>query len=479
MGQDAQEKLRALFLRTAVQKGFSREVFALDLFAFFDFYRPLSRSDVIAYWNDFLNRPDTNSRYRSLYIHIPFCSRLCVFCQNYKVRHNSLRQTEAYLEELVEEMADFQTVTGRTQFDRLHIGGGTPTVLTEQQLRRLLKEIHDHFVFRGDAVKILECHPADSDRARLQAAVDGGVNKVTFGVQSVSDDVLSAMGRTHQTLPMVRQAVRHAKAVSGLETVNADVMLGWFNDSACDTAAAFEELAGLGTDSILVFPLVPSQAYLETQYGGHLSRFTDELKAKMADFDRRVAPIAQRHGFSFEPLSRAALDIGPWVFLREGQTRPVYERGFLYDCLGLGTGAYSRCVGSAFYYRQDGAEGGDGCAGASLRTYRGCLTMTLDQEKLRFVLESFQIRGGLVRSRYREFFGSDVLDDFAEPMEHLRRRNAVKIGTDTIVLTAREPKERFVDALFFCSDQSLVKALEQMTARSVRACSVKGQGEGR
>lgn len=156
-----------------------------------------------------------------LYIHIPFCERKCVYCDFYSIE--KLEQTNSFLVALEKEIdlvAD-QYHPDET-FATVFLGGGTPSLLTPNQLEHLLTQLQRRFKISDTAEITMECNPGTVDRDKLAAYRTLGVNRISFGVQSFIQDELDFLGRIHNA-DQARQAVAAARA-AGFDNVSVDLI---------------------------------------------------------------------------------------------------------------------------------------------------------------------------------------------------------------------------------------------------------------
>lgn len=132
----------------------------------------------------------------SVYIHIPFCTQICHYCNFVKFFYNEKLATE-YLYALENEINT--NIVGRNnKIKTIYIGGGTPTALNKSQLRFLLKIIHNKFDVESCEEFTIEVNPGDMDNEKAQLLKDFGVNRISFGVQVMDDKLLEEIGRVHR-----------------------------------------------------------------------------------------------------------------------------------------------------------------------------------------------------------------------------------------------------------------------------------------
>jgi oxygen-independent coproporphyrinogen-3 oxidase len=184
----------------------------------------------------------------SLYIHIPFCLRKCGYCDFVSIPFDEAL-SERYVAALIREMRQ----RGRMKLKTLYIGGGTPTVLSVEELNRLLKAINGNFDFLPDAEKTIEANPATVDEAKLKTLIKGGVNRISIGAQSFDGPELKTLGRLH-TARDAAEAVRLARR-AGFENISLDLIYGIPGQTADSWQRTLSEAIALRPDHISAYEL--------------------------------------------------------------------------------------------------------------------------------------------------------------------------------------------------------------------------------
>lgn len=133
-----------------------------------------------------------------IYIHIPFCKQACHYC-NFHFS-TSLRYKNEFVGALLKEIElSKQTINAGTDptIETIYLGGGTPSLLTKQELETILQSIHNHFTVTADAELTLEANPDDITKEKLEAWKAAGINRLSIGIQSFFDEDLQWMNRAH------------------------------------------------------------------------------------------------------------------------------------------------------------------------------------------------------------------------------------------------------------------------------------------
>ena len=169
---------------------------------------------------------------KGLYIHIPFCRRKCLYCDFYSVALQegfAERYTEAVKRNIAAYGGSFETV---------YFGGGTP-ILLAPYLGEMLKGVDI-----ADGAEITaECNPCEMTDEALSQLREGGINRISVGVQSLCDNELSALGRRHDSDTAIR-AIERAKA-AGFSDISTDLMLGIPQQTEESLAQTLETLTAL------------------------------------------------------------------------------------------------------------------------------------------------------------------------------------------------------------------------------------------
>lgn len=185
-----------------------------------------------------------------VYIHIPFCVRKCAYCSFYSSpADETVRQ--AYTEALCRDILSYG---GRgLGCDTVYFGGGTPTALESGQLIKILEAVKTAFDMDSDAEVTLEANPDSAAPEKLEALRAAGFNRISFGVQSLDDRELSALGRLHDSKKAV-MAVKNARA-AGFENISCDMMLGIPYQDTSSMLATAKGLTSLGISHISAYML--------------------------------------------------------------------------------------------------------------------------------------------------------------------------------------------------------------------------------
>ncbi len=156
----------------------------------------------------------------SLYLHIPFCERKCIYCDFYSVENISPMQE--FLDALDREISMYAQLGHGVRFETVFFGGGTPSLLTPDQMERILDRLRAFYQVEPGAEITVETNPGTVDEKKLRAYRALGVNRISIGIQSFHDDELAFLGRIHDSREAV-SCVDSAKA-AGFENIGIDLI---------------------------------------------------------------------------------------------------------------------------------------------------------------------------------------------------------------------------------------------------------------
>ena len=156
----------------------------------------------------------------SLYLHFPFCVRKCRYC-DFLSGPASEEERDNYIDLLCREIR-LRSSEVPGQVDTVFLGGGTPSLMTAAQMRRLMECLSDTFAILPGAEISMEVNPGTADGEKLRSFRESGINRISIGVQSFDDEELRLLGRIH-TAGEAREIFRAARA-AGFANINLDLM---------------------------------------------------------------------------------------------------------------------------------------------------------------------------------------------------------------------------------------------------------------
>lgn len=162
-----------------------------------------------------------NKQPLSIYIHIPFCKRKCLYC-DFLSAPACAQERESYVEALLREIPLMADVCREYEVISVFFGGGTPSLLSGEQMQRIMAVVKANYNLSVDAEISMECNPATASLDTLKAYYECGINRLSIGLQSANDEELKALGRIHDYKQFL-QTYEDARG-AGFTNVNIDLM---------------------------------------------------------------------------------------------------------------------------------------------------------------------------------------------------------------------------------------------------------------
>ena len=237
-------------LRERLQRDLGRDPGMLILaYPYARSWQPISLSAIRESWS----RVERN-RPISLYVHIPFCRQKCAFCDFLAYYGRPKSEIDEYLALLRDELRMVADMTGRLPVEAVQFGGGTPSLLSPEQMASLMDAITDRFRLMDGAEVAMEVFP-DSEVTTdyLRGWKQAGVNRLSFGIQTFDDEVKCHMGRTDRVADNVA-LIERAVAV-GFHNFNVDLMCGVLNQTMESWLRTVELTLELNPGHVCVFPV--------------------------------------------------------------------------------------------------------------------------------------------------------------------------------------------------------------------------------
>ncbi len=202
-------------------------------------------------WAAALDAPSAG-RELSLYAHIPFCDSLCYYCGCNMLATRDYSKTQPYLTTLNQEMARAaQRIDPARKVRQLHWGGGTPTYLHPDDIRRLMAMTRSHFNLAADAEISCEIDPRDLTRAHLVALRESGFNRVSFGVQDMDPAVQQAVNRV-QSGALIQQVLDWSRELE-FSSINLDLIVGLPKQTVASFSRTLQQITEWAPDRLAIF----------------------------------------------------------------------------------------------------------------------------------------------------------------------------------------------------------------------------------
>lgn len=361
-----------------------------------------------------------------LYVHIPFCPYHCAFCYYSVLLNHRPQDIDQYLNTLELEM----DVVARPHLLRhelrtIFIGGGTPTVLSAEQLDRLIRSIRERFDLQNIEEFTVESDPTTLSAEKIDALRSHGVNRMSIGIQSFSNEINRLNSRGHSADESFR-AFETARG-SGMKNINLDLICGLIGETPDSWTRTIDTLLELAPEHTTIYLLS--------------LRPQTEIFARMKRDDQTPAPPGDEERIAMYLYARTRLlDAGyvqttPNCFVRSPEFEQRHQRA-AWDSLpliGLGNSAYSfvdDCVTqnhrSVATYKKAVS---DGCSPVEIGKRLNAKELMVRYSVLRLK----QLR--IARADFENRFGLDVMEVLGTEIKHLSGLGLLEITDAAVSLT--------------------------------------------
>ena len=367
----------------------------------------------------------TPARDLSLYLHVPFCESLCRYCACTRVplSRNSKRldeRTDGYVAAVLREVEQFAASMGKRRVKQIHWGGGTPTFLTCERLRRIHEALAGNFELADDAEIAIELDPRVTSDEMLVMLRELGFNRVSFGIQDFDEAVQQHVGRI-QPFSMVKAMTDRCREL-GFVSVNFDLIYGLPMQTPDTVERTIERTIELSPDRIAYYLFAQIPDKVAVQRGLDYTRLPDS-QTKLLMFLTGLRNFTAA-GYEFVGLDHFAKPDEPLVKAREAGTLQRNFQGMTtgggLDLIGIGASSISHLAQSA--YLQNVREVDDyqqRIEGAGSAIYRG-KRFTHEDIVRQAVLSDWYCLGGVDPRRIAQRFDIVFEEYFARELDVMR-----------------------------------------------------------
>ena len=363
-----------------------------------------------------------------LYIHIPFCRKRCEFCYFKVYTDKNSKQIERYLTALTKEMELYSQMRGIQGRDLrfVYFGGGTPSYLSEKQLRSLVEGLNQYVTWENAEEVTFECEPGTLRKAKLETLKDIGITRLSLGIENYDDEILERNGRAHLS-PEIYRSYDWAREV-GFPQINIDLIAGMVGETEENWVDCVRRAIDMEPDSITIYQM-------ELPYNTVISRRMLEAgeESPIASWDtkRRWVDYAfeqfEAKGYRAASAYTLATTKKPCEFI---YTKALWHGA---DMIALGVASFGHFAGVHSQNVHNFIEYVEILEGGKLPLLRA-LPLTNKQLLIREMV--LQLKTGRIEIDYfKEKFGLDITEEFSETYEKLTHERMLERQNGTIALT--------------------------------------------
>lgn len=360
-----------------------------------------------------------------LYIHVPFCAQKCNYCDfnSYKIEEKN--QKTDYLISIRKEMELYKEEFKNKEFTSVFLGGGTPSILTPEELTTLMENIYSNFNIGKDAEITMECNPGTLDKAKLKAIKSLGINRLSMGLQVTQDHHLKYIGRIH-TYEQFEKNYKDAIEV-GINNINVDLMYSLPNQSFDEWKETLNKIINLNPSHISAYSLILEEG----------TKFYDMYLNKEFELNDEEVDI-NIYNYTIDTLYKN----GYHQYEISNYSKEGYEckHNIVYwqcdNYLGLGPGA-SGYINNYRYSNICDIKGYNKCLEYDKRPIEEKNILSKKDEMEEFIFMGLRMNKGINLDEFYKRFNIDFKHRYNDILDKLKNLNLIIEQNNNIILTQR------------------------------------------
>lgn len=362
-----------------------------------------------------------------VYVHIPFCKRKCSYCDF--VSYTDVSCVDKYLSALTAEINTYSEMLGARRFQSIFMGGGTPSLLPEGAVSAIINRLKSALNIDPSCEITIECNPESINVPKLQEYLSCGINRLSIGLQSADDSVLSKVGRVHNLNDFL--AAYSSARCSGFTNINVDIIHGLPGQSEASYLASLELLCELRPEHISSYSLILDEntPLYSAVSDGKLTLPDPDYTADMEDAGMA---FLERNGYIRYEISNFSL---PGLQCRHNLN--YWDNG---EYIGFGAAACSALRVDGKWIRFANTPALDKYIDLAISgrpAIKDAHTIDRDEEIFESIMLGLRKCSGLNRKAFIERFGCDVCEMFAAQVSELTLDNMLFCDDERIFLTKR------------------------------------------
>ncbi|WP_417224403.1 oxygen-independent coproporphyrinogen III oxidase [Amphritea sp.] len=359
----------------------------------------------------------------SLYVHIPFCAHVCYYCACNKVITRNRKKAQPYLDTLYQEMTQLsQWYSDARTVEQLHLGGGTPTFISNQQMIELMQKLRENFTLLDDdsGDYSIEIDPREVDHEMLKVLREIGFNRVSFGVQDIELKVQQAVNRV-QPVEEIADVLHEARRL-GFRSINIDLIYGLPHQTLASFTKTLDTIIELSPDRLSVF-----------NYAHMPDRFRSQSHIKAEDLPSPETKLAILETTISKLMSAGYVYIGMDHFAKpDDELALAQQNGKLHrnfqgytthsdcDLVAMGVSSISQ-IGDVYYQNEHDMSAYSSAVEARTNAIKRGVTLSTDDRIRRAVITQLICHFQLDMAAIDAQFDINFADYFAEELQELQK----------------------------------------------------------
>lgn len=424
----------------------------------FHSWKKSNKHEIKKLWVNFLRK--NKEHFLSLYIHFPYCKTRCNFCiysSNEIINSNAI---DSYLNSLEEEIIFFSPVFSQYKFKTFYLGGGTPNLLNNEQLKKILNLVNDNFKFEKDSgTRCLEISPFSINKKIFLLAKENGIDRISMGIESLDPKVIKTSNRKYVHYDKIKKITEFINN-QGFRDFNVDLMAWLPDDTIHKFIDGFEKMMQLDVPSITIY-----------FYRHEVNKFNISIAEKThrkyvnykVPYDRKellkkLKPLLKKYLYYSKDKN---LNKVCHVFFKKEQIQPIVNPtspDWVMKNSTLGFGLYSQSFLEHFVLYSNTNNDPKKISFDNTTYYT--TEYSEDYCMREYVLQEFEQKSNVSIKSFHNIFNKDILEVFKDEINNLLELKKIKIHEDKITFITKDIYEFSVYIKFFYNQEQLKKLIK-------------------
>lgn len=352
-----------------------------------------------------------------LYVHIPFCVKKCNYCDFCSFSGIAHDVKTKYIDKLCQEILSYKSRD--ISVDTIFFGGGTPTLLSVDDMQKVVSAIGEAFTICSDVEFTMEANPGTTTPEKLEGFIKCGVNRFSIGLQTIHENELKTLGRIHTYEDFLRTYFDLRSL--GISNINVDIMYGIPDQTIKSVEATLNSVLCLGPEHMSVYGLILEEG---TPFFENSSKLSLPAEDAECDMYYLACELLRNSGYHHYEISNYAK---PGCESRHNK-KYWNEKEFI----GVGLSAYSYLDGERFGNTKDLQKY---LCGSGISEFYENIDM--ESQKYEYVMLALRLSDGISLSEYRDLFSEDFTFGREDVIARLASGGYINIDNDGISLTEK------------------------------------------
>lgn len=360
-----------------------------------------------------------------IYIHIPFCKQKCNYCDFYSIKGDDESENK-YIEAIINEIKSYKdNLRGTYMADTIFFGGGTPTIIKTENLKRIIDCLRDAIEIDNCSEISMEANPNTLTSEKLNSYKSIGINRLSIGIQSLNDEILKKIGRIHDSSEAL-EAIDRAKN-TGFENINADVMFNIPGQTVYDIEETVTKIIDRGVKHISFYSLKLEKGtpMYSMEKNNKIIMPDEEVEREMYYAGRNI--MEKNNLFQYEISN----------FAEKGfECRHNLKYWNQEEYIGLGPSAHSFLNNTRYSNPSDLKMY---CENSMSDKFERIIQEELEKDDLMFeyIMLRLRLTEGLNIKEFNNKFSQDFLEMYKLQIDYLIKNNLLELKNDFVRLTKK------------------------------------------